>query len=154
VPLEDDIAILSRAPLIGGLERDALRLIAFAAEARNLARGAVLFRKGDRSDGGYVVTRGAIELDPHEDGSPPAFVAHPGALIGQVALFLRTTRAATATAREHSAVIRISPTLIKRMVDEYPRTATVLYEATAAELSKLTSGLEGIRQQLLAVGAR
>jgi CRP-like cAMP-binding protein len=154
VPLEDDIAMLSRAPLLGRLERDALRLIAFAAEARNLSRGDVLFRKGDRSDGGYVVTRGAIELDAHEDGSPPAFVAHPGALIGQVALFLRTTRAATATAREHSAVMRISPTLIKRMVDEYPQTATILYEAMAAELSTVTTGLEGVRQRLLAVGAR
>ncbi len=49
--LEDDIAALSRAPLFGQLEMDAMRLIAFAAESRNLKAGEVLFRKGERADG-------------------------------------------------------------------------------------------------------
>ena len=50
--LDDDIAILSQAPLFNLLERDALRLVAFASESRSLRAGDVLFRKGDRSDGG------------------------------------------------------------------------------------------------------
>ena len=79
--LEDDIAILSQAPLFNLLEKDALRLVAFASETRSYREGDVLFKKGDRSDGGYVVTRGAIALDAAEDGSPAAFVAGPGALV-------------------------------------------------------------------------
>ena len=76
--LEDDIAILSQAPLFNLLDRDALRLVAFAAENRTLRAGDMLFRKGDRSDGGYVVSRGAIALDASDDGSPATFIAGPG----------------------------------------------------------------------------
>ena len=40
--LDDDIAALAEAPLLSLLERDALRLLAFAAEARNLKAQAAL----------------------------------------------------------------------------------------------------------------
>ena len=39
--------------------------------------------RATRSDGGYVVTRGAIALDAQDDGSPAAFIAGPGAVIGR-----------------------------------------------------------------------
>jgi len=150
--LEDDITILLRAPLIGLLEMDAIRLIAFAAETRNLRAGEVLFRNGERSDGAYVVQRGAIALDAREDGSPVAFVAEPGAVIGQTSLFLRNPRPATATAREASAVMRVSPTLVRRVLEEYPRAAGILHQALTRELVSLSTGLERVRQQLLTIG--
>lgn len=149
--LEDDITVLTRAPLFGLLEMDAIRLIAFAAETRGLKAGEVLFRKGDRADGAYVVVRGAIALDAREDGSPAAFVAEPGSLIGQSALFLRGLRPATATAREVSGVMRISPTLVRRVLEEYPRAAGILHQALVKDLVSLSGGLERIRQQLLAI---
>jgi CRP-like cAMP-binding protein len=149
--LEDDIAILARAPLIGLLETDAIRLIAFAAEGRALRAGEVLFRKGERADGAYVVVRGAIALDAREDGSPVAFVAEPGALIGQTALFLRNPRPATATAREPAAVMRVSPTLVRRVLEEYPRAAGILHQALMRDLVSMSSGLERVRQQLLTI---
>ena len=149
--LEDDITILTRAPLFGLLEMDAIRLIAFAAEGRVLRAGEVLFRKGERADGAYVVARGAIALDAREDGSAVAFVAEPGALIGQTALFLRGLRPATATAREASAVMRISPTLVRRVLEEYPQAAGILHQALIQDLVSLSSGLERVRQQLIAI---
>jgi CRP-like cAMP-binding protein len=149
--LEDDIAALSRAPLFGQLEIDAMRLIAFAAESRALKAGEALFRKGERADGGYVVVRGAIALDAREDGSPATFIAEPGALIGQAALFLRGPRPATATAREPSGVMRISPTLVRRVLEEYPSAAGVLHQALVRDLVSLSSGLERVRQQLLTI---
>lgn len=152
--LEDDIAILSRVPLFGLLEMDAMRLIAFAAETRALKPGEVLFRKGDRADGAYVVVRGAIALDSREDGSPAAFVAEPGALIGQSALFLRNPRPATATAREASGVMRVSPTLVRRVLEEYPRAAGILHQALMKDLVNLSGGLERVRQQLLGIDVK
>jgi CRP-like cAMP-binding protein len=149
--LEDDITILSQAPLFGLLEIDAIRLIAFAAETRALRAGEVLFHKGDRADGAYVVVRGAIALDAREDGSPATFVAEPGALIGQSALFLRNPRPATATARDASGVMRVSPTLVRRVLEEYPRAAGILHRALVTDLVSLSSGLERVRQQLLTI---
>lgn len=149
--LEDDIAVLSRAPLFNLLDRDALRLVAFAAENRTLRAGDMLFRRGDRSDGGYVVSRGAVALDANDDGSPATFIAGPGALIGQTALFTRIPRPASATAREPSTVIRISPSLMRRVLEEFPGAASSMRDAMADELSRLSEGLDRVRRRLMAI---
>ncbi|MBO1906057.1 Crp/Fnr family transcriptional regulator [Microvirga sp. 3-52] len=149
--LDDDIAVLSQAPLFNLLERDALRLVAFASESRTYREGDVLFKKGDRSDGGYVVSRGAIALDAKDDGSPETFLAGPGSLIGQAALFARIERRATATAREPSGIIRVTPSLMRRVLEEFPDAAASIHEAMAEELTRLTEGLERVRQQLIAI---
>lgn len=47
--LDDDIAILAAAPLFGFLDRDALRLLTFAAERRDLADGDLLFSRDRKS---------------------------------------------------------------------------------------------------------
>jgi CRP-like cAMP-binding protein len=148
--LEDDIAILSGAPLFNLLERDALRLVAFASENRTLREGDILFRKGDRSDGGYVVSRGSIALDT-SDGSPDPYIAGTGSLIGQAALFTRVVRSATATAREPPTVIRVTPSLMRRVLEEFPTAAAAMQDTMAEELERLTQGLERVRQQLIAI---
>jgi CRP-like cAMP-binding protein len=149
--LSDDIAVLRQAPLFELLDADALRLVAFAAENRMLRAGDVLFRKGDRSDGGYVVSRGAIALDARDDGSPATYIAGPSAVVGRAALFTRIERPATATAREPSTVIRISPSLMRRVLEEFPQAAVAMRDAMATELERLAEGLEGVRRRLLAI---
>ena len=151
--LEDDIATLSGAPLFHLLDRDALRLVAFAAETKALRAGDVLFRKGDRSDGGYVVKAGAVALDRRDDGAPAACVAGPSALIGKAALFARILRPATAIAQEASAVIRVSPNLMRRVLEEFPHAAAAMQSALEDELVLLTQGLERVRRQILAIDA-
>src|SRR3954463_11097386 len=147
--LTDDITLLAGTPLLGLLEREPLRLLAFAAEIRTLNAGDVLFRKGDRSDGSYVVTDGAIVLDPG-DGSPP-FVAERGALVGRTSLLVRMARPATAAARERATVMRISPTLMRRVLEEFPSAARTLPEAFSDEVAPLAAGLERVRERLLAI---
>jgi CRP-like cAMP-binding protein len=148
VALDSDITLLARAPLLGLLERDALRLLAFAAETRHLRRGDVLFRKGDRSDGAYVVSSGEVALESEDEGSDDALVAGPGSLIGQVALFTRIRRPATATAREASTVLRISPTVMRRVLEEFPDVAVTLHTALAQDLRTITTGLDAVRGKL------
>jgi CRP-like cAMP-binding protein len=150
--LEDDIAILARAPLFNLMDHEALRLIAFAGEHRVLRAGDVLFRKGDKADGGFVVTKGAIAVEGQEGAE--LFVAEPGALIGQAALFSRGLRPATATAREPSAVLRISPTLMRRVLQEFPSAAQAMHGAISIELSTLAGGLERVRKQLLEINEK
>jgi CRP-like cAMP-binding protein len=138
--LDDDIAMLAGAPLLGLLDRDALRLLAFAADKRRLRQGDVLFRKGDRSDAGYIVTEGEIGLDTA--GGKPLVVARKGDLIGRTALFARGERPATATAREPSVVLRLSVSLMRRVLEEYPQVAAAMYNTIAEELGELNAELE------------
>jgi CRP-like cAMP-binding protein len=149
--LDTDISILAGAPLFSLLDRQPLRLLAFAAETLTGPEGGVLFRKGDPSDGGYVVTHGAVALDA-EDGTP-VFVAEPGAVIGPMALFIATTRGATATVRApDSAVLRVAPTLMKRVLREFPAAAAALHEVLAAEVLTLRDGLERLRDRFAEPG--
>jgi CRP-like cAMP-binding protein len=149
--LADDIAVLSNAPLFNLMEHDALRLIAFAGEGVALDPGDVLFRRGERSDGGYVVMRGALALDARDDGSPGALVAGPGWLLGRSALFTRGARPATAVAREASALLRISPALMRRVLEEFPAAARALHREVSSDLTALSQGLETVRRRLEAI---
>lgn len=90
--LDDDIAILAAAPVFGFLDRDALRLLSFAAERRELRAGDRLFGRGDPADGGFVVMSGTIRLEPK--GAEPVRASR-SALIGHLALFVRGERPAT-----------------------------------------------------------
>ncbi|MCG6122896.1 MAG: Crp/Fnr family transcriptional regulator [Microvirga sp.] len=143
--LEDDIATLARAPLIGLLDRDALRLLAFAADKRRLRQGEALFRKGDKADSGFVVVEGEIGFDT--EGGKPFALAHAGDLVGRTALFARGERAANATAREPTTVLRISISLMRRVLEEYPDVAAAMHDDIARDLEALTG-------ELTRVGAR
>ena len=141
--------MLARAPLIGHLERDALRLLAFSAETRRLRPDETLFRQGDRSDGGYVVLEG--ELEASRVGTDAVTVAGPGSLIGQVALFVRMQRPSSAVARRHSSVLRISPTLMRRVLEEFPSAAAEVRTAMADDLDDLSESLERVRRLLVVI---
>ncbi|HYF53730.1 MAG TPA: cyclic nucleotide-binding domain-containing protein [Salinarimonas sp.] len=148
--LHDDIRLLAGAPLLSHLDADALRLLAFAADRRDLAAGAVLFAKGDRSDGGFVVASGAIALDTGRGG--PVATVGPGGLVGRTALFTATRRPATATAVGASSVLHVPLSLMRRMLTEFPDAARRLEAEIARDIADTSEALERVRARLLAIG--
>lgn len=147
--LDENITLLSEVALFELVERDALRLMAFAAETRRLRGGEFLFREGERSDGGYIVMSGSLVTT--KEGSDAETVAGRGALIGRMALFIRGKRPVSAMAREHSEVLRISPTMMKRMLEEFPGAAHAIRDALAEDLSDLAVDLDRAHRMLMAV---
>jgi CRP-like cAMP-binding protein len=139
--LVDDVRDLARNPTLRDLEPEALRLIAFSAETRILRAGDILFRRGDVSDGGYVVLSGSIAL---ETGGPATIVRAP-MLLGDAALITETSRPATALAREPSSVLKISRTLFHRVLTEYPDSAVRLRRTLANRLDALSQDLDMLR---------
>jgi CRP-like cAMP-binding protein len=142
--LDDDIAVLAAAPLFGLMGRDALRLLTFAAERRSLAPGDLLFARGERTDGGFVVLSGTIELAPRVAGAPPVRAGR-SALIGQLALFLRGERPSDARAAAPAEVMRITPTLMRRVLEEFPDAASAIHDVLADDLAGLSRGLDRVR---------
>lgn len=144
--LENTIAVLRRAPVLGLFEDEALRVLANVADARRLRPDEVLFKQGDRSDGGYVVTSGLVAVAREGNGEADVALLGPGSLIGELALFLRMQRPATAVAREASSVIRVSPTLMKRVLQEYPSAADAIAEVLSRDLEGIAAGLARIER--------
>ncbi|EFL88114.1 cyclic nucleotide-binding domain-containing protein [Ahrensia sp. R2A130] len=145
--LDTDIRLLSRVKLFEGFDREALRLLAFGAEARTYGAGTRLFRAGEQSDGAYVVVTGAIDLYP-EEGSQPPMRLEQGALIGEMAVIVPTLRANTAMAVEHSEVLKVPRPLFRRMLEEYPELAAILQQRIAGSVDEFMARLERIRAKL------
>ncbi|MBV8576546.1 MAG: cyclic nucleotide-binding domain-containing protein, partial [Acetobacteraceae bacterium] len=96
------------------------------------------FCQGDEADAGYVVQRGALRVD---DGAGAETVALPGMLIGELALIVAMRRPSTATALEHSSVIRISRSLFQRVLESDPAAAVRLRDEFINRTSRLTSDI-------------
>lgn len=145
--LQDDVRNLASLPAFRELDPEAVRLIAFSAETRILRAGDVLFRLGDVSDGGFVVLSGAIGLT----ASPgrETLVRAP-ALIGELALVAETSRPATAVAREPTSVLKVPRALYRRILTEYPGSASRLRASAAARLFAMRGELEGLRRTMAA----
>jgi hypothetical protein len=45
----------------------------------------------------------------------------------------------------------VTPSLMRRVLEEFPDAAAAIQEAMAEELTRLTEGLERVRQQLIAI---
>ena len=141
----DNVRDLARNSTLRDLDPEALRLIGFSAETRILRAGDILFRRGDPSDGGYLVVSGALALE--SDG--PTVIARPPTLLGDMALLAATQRPATALAREPSSVLKISRELFHRVLGEYPESATRLRRSMAERLRGLSADLDRARTTLL-----
>jgi CRP-like cAMP-binding protein len=149
--LDDDIALLARVPMLGSIEKEALRLLAFSAEPRVLRAGDVLFRKNDPADGGFVVASGAVTLLADDEVTPLA-VAEAGSLLGEIALISETRRPATAIAREPTTVLRLARVLFRRTLEEYPHVAERIAREIHARMVATTSGLAEVKHKLDRIG--
>jgi CRP-like cAMP-binding protein len=145
--LEDDMALLSRVAILASMDRDALRLLAFSAESRQLRAGDTLFRKGDVSDGGFVIARGSVALIEDDTETADAVVG-PGSLIGEIALITETRRPATAIAREPTTVLRISRAMFRRTLEEYPHMAQRLAADLRGRVRSMSSELSAVKRAL------
>ncbi|PTM40442.1 cyclic nucleotide-binding domain-containing protein [Bosea sp. 124] len=149
--LDDDISLLARQPLLSLMERDALRLVAFAAESRILRAGDVLFRIGEPSDGAVLIISGAVALNSQEDGQPADEIVGPGALIGEMALFTSVARPVTAIAREPTQVMRLSRSVMRRVLAESPASAEAVATAIGDRLRGFVGQLTAVQDMLAAI---
>lgn len=140
--LEDITALLKETPLFERIEADPLRLLAFSAVARQFRPGDALFRRGEISDGGYLIVSGSVVLDPADDGSPSPHVFGRGTLVGQLALFAPIERPATAIAREPTAALHLSRELMLKVLDAHPECARNLRAVLTEQIRGFTDQLQ------------
>ncbi|ACP26879.1 protein kinase [Sinorhizobium glycinis] len=147
--LNDDIALLSNVSLFAEIGDDKLRLIAFGAERRRVAKGHELFREGAPADCAYAVAVGSFSLSKLDAEGRPQHVdtVSRGALLSELALISMVERKFTATADEDSEVIRINRPLFRRMLEEYP-------EVTAMVEARIRDNLQTMIRRVEALAGR
>jgi len=144
--IEDDIALLARVPALNLLGMAALQVLAIGAEQRDYGYGDVLFHQNDIADAGYVVRRGSFRVAA--EGGPEVVVG-VGELIGELALIVDMRRPATATALEHSTVVRVSRTLYQRVLESHPEAARRIRDDLAARTNAAASAIARLTSKLV-----
>ena len=141
--LEQDVQILTKIPLLAGLEAEALRLLAFSAEKLTLAKDEILFRRDETSDCGYVLMAGALLISVEDSNLT---VSAP-ALVGELALIVATNRTSDATALQPSLVMKVPRHLFLRVLREFPAGAGRLRNFLSQSLLEFTLSLDDARNR-------
>ena len=103
--------LLAEVEVFSELEERELEQVAQVAVPRSFERGEVIFREGDSGDTCYVIRSGSVSIRrEHLDGRMLALAElRAGAMFGELAMFGRETRSATAEALEPTAARACSP---------------------------------------------
>ncbi len=114
------------APLFSSLEPDALRAFIEIFEVELVAEGDRVVTEGELGSEAFVVARGELDVEKRAaDGVGTLRLARvgSGALVGEMALLLRSPRAATVTAERPSVLLRASKEALDRVAQKTPRVA-------------------------------
>jgi CRP-like cAMP-binding protein len=146
--LEDDIAFFTSHPLLGAMQHEALRLVAFSADRRSFRAGDILARRGEKAETAFLIISGTLALDEHDDGRPSVTLLGEGALCGELALFAATERPATVIAREPVVVLVIRREVMARVLAEFPASAHAVHGVITQRLQGLNAALAPVRAAL------
>ncbi|MGU3573948.1 Crp/Fnr family transcriptional regulator [Brucellaceae bacterium C25G] len=143
--LDDDIRILSKVGLFETFNGEQLRLLAFGAERLVLRAGRELFHEGQSADCAYIIVSGQIVLFHRiNQERVPVRSVQVGSIIGEMALIAQTDRLTGALAEVETEVIRLSRTVFRRILEEYPVLAEDLHRRITADLNKMVADIEQI----------
>jgi CRP-like cAMP-binding protein len=146
--LDAEIRALGRISIFAGFEAEALRLIAFAAHTHEYGSGDVVFRLGEVSDGGFLVVSGSVRLEAGQATTGEERIVGPGCLIGERALLIETRNSASAVACGNTTTLKISRVLLRRVLEEFPRSAKRMRDNVSAQLNALGINIDSSRGTL------
>ena len=139
-------------PLFKGVEPDDLQRILRFAAVDEFAAGRTLVTEGSRSGNlMYVVLSGEVDVSKRDRSGEDIHLTtlHEGEFFGELALFNRTVRTATAKARTAVKLLMLSRGNIDEMIHVEPAiTAKVLFVFTET----LAKRLQETTEQLAAAG--
>jgi len=144
MPATDTLARQLRAlpvfALLSDEDADALSRGCFVLE---LAHGELLFAEGQPPDHLYVVLDGEAQVSCLTPGADEVVVgrAHPGAVLGEMALFDRSVRSASVRAQGPTRVLQIPGARFGDLVQEAHPAAWTLLRAIREQLVERLRGV-------------
>lgn len=144
--LQDDISLLRNVQMFVDFDDEHLRLISFGSQKMHLKKGHELYRDRQRSDAGYVVFSGSVDLFSFVDGEEKLLGNFKtGSLMGEISLISPNQRSGTAIVKEDCELMKISRIVMHRVLNEYPELAAALQRRISASVLKFTKDLDKVR---------
>jgi CRP/FNR family transcriptional regulator, dissimilatory nitrate respiration regulator len=139
-------AILTHLPLFCELARDEIERIASGASEISLARGEVLFQRGDPSNGFYVVIHGRIKLaltSPQGIEKVVELIG-PGQSFGEAVMFMDKPYPVSSQALTDTLVIYIGKQVIVGGIDSDPAFCRKMLAGLSIRLHRMIQTVESI----------
>jgi CRP-like cAMP-binding protein len=122
IELKDRIFFLNKIHLFGGLKDDQLAAIAVTLEERTLLADEVIFVRGAKPDGFYLIFKGKVKVTrPRENGSDFLAILSAGDYFGEEALFEKRDRSATLTTMEDSILLFLSRDEFDKLLTQHEK---------------------------------
>lgn len=137
-------AMLANIPLFNEMEPAEIELIARGARELRVARGEVLFQRGDPSTGFYLVVHGQIKLALSSPQGVEKVVEliGPGQSFGEAVMFMGRPYPVYSQALMDSLLLHISKTVIFDGIDHDPGLARKMLAGLSLRLHRLIHDVE------------
>lgn len=147
VPI-DTRGFLPRIPLFQGLNPDEIDRIARDAKEITIASGDILFHRGDKSEGVYIVVQGQIKLAfiSAQGNEKIVEIIHPAQSFGEAVMFMDKPYPVTAQALAATRLIHIGRTTLFNELDRDPRLARKMIAGLSMRLHNLIADVESYSQ--------
>ena len=135
---------LRRLPLFARLSEDELGDLAGRIRPRAYKRAEVIFRKDDPGTHLYLVLEGAVKIALPGEFGQEALVAimRPGDFFGELALFDRSPRSATAVALDDTRAALLAGEDFIAFLERHPSAVRVVLETLARTVRRLSDRVE------------
>ena len=137
---------LRRLPLFARLAEPELDELARRTRQKGFKRGETIFRKDDPGTHLYLVLEGAVKIVLPGEFGQEALVAlmRPGEFFGELALFDRSPRSATATALEDTGAALLSGDDFLAFLEANPAAVRLVLEVLARTIRRLSDRVEDL----------
>ena len=137
---------LRRYPLFAKLSDAELLTLAERSRTRSFKRGEALFRKDDPGTHLYVVLDGSVKIAlPGEFGQEALVsIMRKGDFFGELALFDRSPRSASATALEDTRAALLAGDDFLAYLESHPASFRVVLETLARTIRRLSDRVEDL----------
>ena len=137
---------LRRLPLFSRLPDSELAELAERVRTKNFKRGEMIFRKDDPGTHLYMVLEGGVKIALPGEFGQEALVAimRPGEFFGELALFDRSPRSASATALEDTRAALLAGDDFLAYLESHPASFRVVLETLARTIRRLSDRVEDL----------
>jgi CRP/FNR family transcriptional regulator, cyclic AMP receptor protein len=114
---------------------------------RTYEDGEVIFREGDKGEGMYVIQAGKVKVTKQTaSGEVTLSVLEDGDIFGEMALFDKLPRSATATASGEARVLSVDKTKLFTLISRDPTTTFKIIETMSSRIRKLSREISQYRK--------
>ncbi len=147
--IRNNVEALKRTAIFGAVDSESLKALAGRVRERKLRRGEILFTRGEKADGLYVVVSGSIRAyRESKDGREQTMhVETAGATLAEVAVFDNGIYPSTTMAEEDTIVLSLQRDTVLEFLRKNPEAALAALNVLASRLRKVTLRLEGVTLQ-------